>query len=359
MMPMRVWIDIDNPPQVQYLAPFVREFTRRGASVLVTARDNGITLGLLHERGIGAQTIGRPFGAGRAAKVTGTLERASRLGRLVRAAGGADLLLAASRSGAIAARTMRVPSFIVIDYEHVELASHRWLGSNLLFPRVIGQEVFERKGFSPRRLIGFHGIKEDLTFSQDSLDASTVPEIEALGNGIRILVRPPAEDSHYFNERSRLVLDEVLDRLAGDPDIQVVFAPRRESQRRWMLHRDFVNEPFVVERPIPFLSLLNSVNWVVCSGGTMLREAAYIGKPAIGILQGPRGKVDAYLESLGAVKLVSNVEELARIDWRTPGARAVVPRNPALLSDLVDQLLVRLQSSSAVASAMDGSPWGG
>jgi predicted glycosyltransferase len=155
------------------------------------------------------------------------------------------------------------------------------------------------------------------------------------------------------------VLDEVLDRLAGDPDIQVVFAPRRESQRRWMLHRDFVNEPFVVERPIPFLSLLNSVNWVVCSGGTMLREAAYIGKPAIGILQGPRGKVDAYLESLGAVKLVSNVEELARIDWRTPGARAVVPRNPALLSDLVDQLLVRLQSSSAVASAMDGSPWGG
>ena len=36
---MRVWIDIDNPPQVQYLSPFERAFARLGAEVVVTARD--------------------------------------------------------------------------------------------------------------------------------------------------------------------------------------------------------------------------------------------------------------------------------------------------------------------------------
>ncbi len=42
-----VWIDIDNPPQVQYLVPFVDAFRRRGASVALTARDYGNALELL------------------------------------------------------------------------------------------------------------------------------------------------------------------------------------------------------------------------------------------------------------------------------------------------------------------------
>ena len=47
-----VWIDIDNPPQVQYLLPFRRAFEERGFDVVVTARDYGITLELLRDRGV-------------------------------------------------------------------------------------------------------------------------------------------------------------------------------------------------------------------------------------------------------------------------------------------------------------------
>ena len=44
---MLAWIDIDNPPQVQYMVPFVDAFERRGLDVLVTARDYGFTTELL------------------------------------------------------------------------------------------------------------------------------------------------------------------------------------------------------------------------------------------------------------------------------------------------------------------------
>ena len=40
---MKVWIDIENPPQVQYLMPVATAFEEIGADVLVTARDYGST----------------------------------------------------------------------------------------------------------------------------------------------------------------------------------------------------------------------------------------------------------------------------------------------------------------------------
>ena len=48
---VRVWIDVENPPQVQYLYPFVEAFRNRGAEVLLTARDYGNALELLRMRG--------------------------------------------------------------------------------------------------------------------------------------------------------------------------------------------------------------------------------------------------------------------------------------------------------------------
>ena len=44
---MRVWVDVDNAPQVQYLVPLGLAFERAGESVAFTARDNGITLDLM------------------------------------------------------------------------------------------------------------------------------------------------------------------------------------------------------------------------------------------------------------------------------------------------------------------------
>ena len=52
-------------------------------------------------------------------------------------------------------------------------------------------------------------------------------------------------------------------------------------------------------KAVPFVPLLKAVDLVICSGGTMLREAAYLGVPAYSIFKSRIGGVDRYLASIG------------------------------------------------------------
>ena len=102
-----VWIDIDNPPQVQYLVPVAEELERRGFRVVITARDNSITHQLLRDRGTPFLPVGKVFGKQKWRKISGVIGRALHLVKAVR--GVLPLmLLCASRSGALAARSAAV-----------------------------------------------------------------------------------------------------------------------------------------------------------------------------------------------------------------------------------------------------------
>src|SRR5947209_4781759 len=129
---MRFWIDIDNPPQVQYLMPLAERLQNGPDTVLLTARSYGVTTSLLRQRGASAVVLGAEFGAGRVRKARGVLQRAGGLVRAVTRRGGADVLISSSRSSSLGARIMGIPSFIVSDYEYSELGLYRRLGSFLL-----------------------------------------------------------------------------------------------------------------------------------------------------------------------------------------------------------------------------------
>jgi predicted glycosyltransferase len=342
---MRVWIDIDNPPQVQYLTPFVDAFQRRGDEVVVTARDNGITYDLLRQSGAAFTPIGRTFGRSRTRKVVRGVIRATALMRHIHRQGGAALLLASSRPSALAACALGIPAFVICDYEHVELTSYRRSGTSLLFPDVIDGHVFREMGFPSNRLLPFHGLKEDITFARRSLDAPVPTELKERNGLVRVLVRPPAEDSHYFNSRSRSLTDDVLDFLARATSVRVVLSPRHPVQAERLRRHRWVNDPVILSRAVPVVSLLRAVDWVICSGGTMLREAAYLGIPAIGIFGGPTGSVDAYLASLGAIRLVSDASELLDIDWRAERGEQIVPHHTELVEQIVERLVTRVLAS--------------
>src|SRR3954462_12385177 len=59
---MRVWVDLTNSPHVLVLRPGIRALERRGADVLVTARDFAQTLELCERHGIACEAIGRHRG---------------------------------------------------------------------------------------------------------------------------------------------------------------------------------------------------------------------------------------------------------------------------------------------------------
>jgi uncharacterized protein len=345
---LKVWIDIDNPPQVQFLVPLQQAFTAQGARVVLTAREYGNTLELLRQRTSSFQVVGREFGPSKVAKVAGALRRATTLRLLLRRDERADVLVCSSRTAALAARWMRIPSFVIVDYEYANSSFYRLTDSTVLYPDVIDPTPFLESGIPQHRLIPFSGIKEDISFAGVVVNEvpphpfSEIPD-ETL---VRVLFRPPAEQTHYYQPDSRELALQTLEYLAARDEVVVVFSPRHEWQTDDLERFGWANAPVVLDRPIPFVSLMKSVDLLICSGGTMLREAAYLGIPAYSILKSPIGGVDRYLASTGRVSLIGSAEELPTIELQKAGPLKPLRGNPHLIEDLVDLVLGRVVSSA-------------
>jgi uncharacterized protein len=336
---VRVWADIENPPQVQYLLPVLEASRERGFDTLVTARDYGDTFELLRARGVPYHAVGSAYGASKPAKVRGLVGRTLALSRLLRRER-PDVLIGASRAGALAARLRRIRPFVISDYEHVETRFFRLAGATLLFPDVIAPEAFASAGFPVDRLVPFRGLKEDLTFAGIDLASVRAAELDGAGSHdlVRVLFRPPAEESHYFDRASRTAAQEALAYLASRAGVQVVFSPRHPWQLEYVGSLEWQHEPVLLERSLPFLELLQAVDLVVCSGGTMLREAAYLGIPAYSIFRSEIGAVDRYLASIGRATLLGPGDPLATIRLEKRGALSPLNLNPHLTSELADLL---------------------
>jgi predicted glycosyltransferase len=335
-----VWIDIENAPQVRYLLPFVEAFRIRGADVILTARDHGSALDLLNERDVSFDVVGAEIGRSKVAKTLGALKRAQRLASLVRRKGRPNVSLSASRASALAARSMRISSFVIVDYEYANLTIYRLTASTIFHPEAIDSAALRRAGIHKRQLMAFRGLKEDISLRAEDVDTASdaFPQI-ADGALIRVLFRPPAETSHYYEPESRDLALRALEYLAAQPEAVLVFLPRHHWQLNDLNRLNWSNPPVVLDRPIPTRSLFGSVDLIVCSGGTMLREAAYLGLPAYSILRSRIGAVDRYLASIGRVRFVRSPDELATIELRkaVPGPR--LESNPQLLEQLADIVL--------------------
>jgi predicted glycosyltransferase len=339
----RFWVDVDNPPQAQYLSPIARDLRDRGHSVLLTARDHQATLDVLANRGEVAIPVGGPFGSSRASKALGSLGRAARLRTLVSGRiGRPAAVVSTSRSGVLAARLLSSPAFTVLDYEGVELGVFRRSGTIILHPAVIPAERFIERGFSAGRLHAFDGLKEDLAFAGLDVESASPAMLPAPRNPAlpAVLVRPPSETSHYRVDESVRMIGLVLDRLAELDDVQVVFSPREPAQRRMVDKRTWRVPPVVLERPLPLVELLRAVDRVVTGGGTMLREAAWLGVPGVSVFQGQTPAVDGWLESQGLVTHVGDARSLGGIEWARPTSeRGGLERRPDALRQVTDFVL--------------------
>ncbi len=332
---LRVWIDIDNPPQVQYLLPLDRAFRGSGARTVITARDYGTTVEMLRAAGVNAHVFGRRTGSGRARKGLAVVARARDQVRFFARTGRPDVLLAASRSAALAAWRMGIPGYLIGDYEHVHLRLYRLTRSKILYADVIDPEVFVRRGVRKRDLIPFHGLKEDLTFAGCDLDEVAAYDPGPLPAGaVRVLFRPPSETSHYYRPGSTSMARATL-RWLAEAGAVVVFSPREAGQSSLLDGLNWRHPPVVLRRAVPFLALLKSIDVVVCAGGTMLREAAYLGIPAYSIFRSRTGAVDRWLEQIGRVQLLRTPEDLYRIELRPRGPLRRLDSNPHLLDELV------------------------
>jgi predicted glycosyltransferase len=341
---MKVWVDIDNPPQTRYLLPLARRFEEVGHDVVVTARDYGDTLAILESEDVDFEAIGSSFGKGLRRKLVGLKDRAGKLrafahGQPQRS----DLVLTGSRSATLAARTLKIPSFVIVDYEYVDLLVFQLSGTNILYPDVIDGARFRRRGIRAHHLIPFEGLKEDISFAGVHLPSVPTHDFgRPNGSAPYVLFRPPAEDSHYYRGESGDLSFSLLQYLA-QKGVTVVFSPRFDWQinylnavGRWQV------DPVVLQAPVPFVSLLKGVDAVVSAGGTMLREAAYLGVPAYSIFRSRTGAVDRYLASVDRLSILRSPADFERIELKPRGSLIPLREGSSSAEKLVERLLDRV-----------------
>ena len=309
---MRIWIDLANSPHVPFFSALTQQFLNLGHEIEFTARDFAETVPLAEQSQLGAVTIGG-YGGGRVAGKASNL--ASRAWELARWARGRRFDLAVSHnsySQILAARSLRLPTVTLMDYEH-QPANHFAFrfSQKIIVPDCFPAEQLKRYGARIGKVRRYHGTKEDVYLADFKRDERFASILSALGVGsgnILVVMRPPARNALYHRFENTL-FDEALEKITKTSGVKVILLPRDETQRTYYKSR--LDENLIIpETPLAGADLIASSDLVISAGGTINREATALGVPAVSIYAGQWAAVDQMLIEEGRLRRISSREDI-------------------------------------------------
>jgi predicted glycosyltransferase len=307
----RIWIDLDNSPHVPFFIPIIEELNKRGYSTYLTARDAYQVVELLDLHHLSCTRVGRHYGKLKVMKVFGTTYRALQLARVAMKE---DLALAVShgsRAQLMAAAFLRIPSVVIIDYEHarsLKVVNSTWT----MMPEVVHPNGNQNHD---QRALKYPGLKEDVYVPRFRPDPALRSRLGVSDQEILVTVRPPASEAHYHNPQSDILFHAVIEFLAQKSKVRMVLLPRNERQSVSIRNEwpELIKSGKVIipDRVVEGLNLLWFSDLAISGGGTMNREAAALGVPVYSIFRGEIGAVDRYLSDAGRLVLLEKIEDVS------------------------------------------------
>jgi len=312
---MRIWIDLANSPHVPFFHALIPKFIERGHAVEITARDFAQTVELAAKAGMMAHVIGGHGGGSIAGKAGNLLGRASALRKWARGRG-IDLAVSHNSYAQIAAAAaLGISSVTLMDYEH-QPANHFAFrtASRVIVPAAFPDSELAKFGATARKVKRYHGTKEDVylaDFVPDPSFVKTLRKLNIASDDVLVVARPPAREALYHRFENEL-FDELIGHLNSQPATRIVMLPRSAAQRENYEKRLMAN--LIVPRDVlDGANLIAAADLVVSAGGTMNREAAALGVPAISVYAGKWAAIDEELIREGRLQRVSSREDLARV----------------------------------------------
>ncbi|MEP6708328.1 MAG: DUF354 domain-containing protein [Pyrinomonadaceae bacterium] len=226
---------------------------------------------------------------------------------------GIDLALSHNSYAQIAAAAaMGIKSVTLMDYEH-QPANHMAfrLASRVIVPRAFPAAELRHYGAAARKVRRYNGTKEDVylaEFLPDPLFAGTLRLLDVNPKDVLVIARPPAHEALYHRFENEL-FDELLTRLSTNPDIKVILLARTDAQRAEYEAPRWPN--LILPRTaLDGANLIAASDLVISAGGTMNREAAALGVPAVSIYAGKWAAIDEELVREGRLQRISSREEI-------------------------------------------------
>jgi predicted glycosyltransferase len=345
----KIWIDLDNSPHVPFFAPIIEELQKRGYCVLVTARDCFQVCDLARLLHVSCKPIGRHYGKHAILKLVGLCVRALQLAPTILRERPDLALSHGSRSQVLLARLLRMPSIVIFDYEFAK-------GVRVLHPTwMMAPEVIAEKATNGRaRLMKYPGIKEDVYVPRFTPDPSLRAYLGLKQDDLVVTIRPPANEAHYHNPESEVLLSAVIELLREIPETKVIMLPRNHSQES-AVQKSWpslfaTGKMLIPASAVDGLNLIWNSDLVISGGGTMNREAAALGVPVYSIFRGKIGAVDRYLSAAGRLVLVESVGDVQSkiLLRRRSRSTGFPPDTGGTLRTIVDNVVSVLESTHAV-----------
>jgi predicted glycosyltransferase len=315
-----IWFDINNSPHVLILHPIIKEFSKRGYAIVITARDYSQTVPLMEKSGLDYTVIGKHGGKSKLGKILSSIFRILRLIAFIKS----HKMISASfchgsRELIIVSKLLNIPSTVMFDYEYTEHRIKNMFATTLLVPSVVPDNRLVSLGYNMNKVQKYPGLKENIYLTTRFLSTRLNHDenFKDYEKQVLVVLRPPSTESHYHNINSEQILDKlfvVLDK----PGVKTIILPRYNSQIK-LLH-DLVESShnggdfMIPEQTLDGPNLVTNADLCISGGGTMIREAAVVGTPAYSFFTGKKGAVDEFLEKKGRMVFIKNTDELKKID---------------------------------------------
>jgi predicted glycosyltransferase len=350
MVGKKIWIDLDNSPHIPFFAPIIKELEARGSVVMLTARDAYQVTELVELFGLNCINIGRHHGKNKVLKVLGVLGRAFRLLPLLIKEKPELALSHGSRAQMLAAYMLRIPSIVILDYEHAHQGL-LWVHSTwVICPDVMPDQAVK---LGKDRILRYRGIKEDVYVPGFKSDPATRSKLGLTDSDLVVTIRPPASEAHYHRPESDVLFQGVIDYLGEQPGVKMVILPRNARQdtslRETWPKLIAAGTVIIPRQVVDGMNLIWHSDLVVSGGGTMNREAAALGVPVYSIFKGKIGSVDQYLSDQGRLVLLEDVADARKKLELKRRELSVEPHNQDrfAMHDIVDRVASVLKHIAA------------
>lgn len=272
-----VWIDITNVPHINFIKPIYDRYNNE-INFIFSLRDFAETKDLF-EKKIGAQyfEVGGHNGSSKINKLYTRYLRNKELAELLP---DFDCSLSIGGSAILIAKQRRKPSITFDDND----ISPNWLYapfSNLAFwPKAIDHNTLRKQLFKRKAIYQYDGYKEDFYL------ADYVPDNKFINNlpfKDYVVVRAENILASYVKGKSTIV-PELLKKLNQQGE-NILFLPRYKFDINYATG---ISNVFIPEQAISGLDACYFSKAVLTGAGTMAREAACLGVPAISFFAGEK-----------------------------------------------------------------------
>jgi len=333
---MRLWIDLANSPHVPFFKALATRFTAAGHEIEITAREFAETVPLAHAAGLEAHVVGDHGGRAVSAKGANLIGRAWLLAAWARKRRFDLAISHNSYSQILAARALRIKPVTLMDYEY-QPANHLAFrfASRIIVPTSFPAKQLRHYGARAGKVRRYHGTKEDVylaDFQPDPTFRARLCELGVNTDNVLVLMRPPAHNALYHRFQNTL-FDEALAMLSVNESVRVILLPRNEAQRA-----AYATRAIVPPQPLDGANLISVSDLVISAGGTINREAAALGVPAVSVYAGKWAAVDEELLKEGRLQRITSGEDLRKLQIRKKD-EAIPRRSRQVIDEVVRHIL--------------------